>query len=537
MSDDARLSLSVEHADGSLTRWGPDEVDSGRIPSDLSFTNSTPGGFGSLTCSLLRDLTPQADENLFDTVRAYGPGGQVAWEGRMSALPRGDHALNPTAAGWSAHLEDDQSFREIFVDRDPSSWGEPPLTRRIQHATGGLPQGGVPVQVDGSGIVWTPTAGQALLNGDATEVMYQAPAGLQAAIIQYRGQRQGTWTGFDPPTVYTSGTRAMSSVASAALTLDDTLRAQAVTPGRYVMLRTIAAGAVTPGTGMAQSYSRLAVYGGHGMPLHSTGAGEPDGVYASDVVTHVIDLAAPLLSYTTGATGTVQSTTFAIPQLAFKEPTTAAEVIGRANAYHGWDWMVWEGRTFYFVPAASGVQWQARQSDGASLQLEGDAADQIINGVVVAYTDDGTQKYAGPVGSGGDVESSALQDTSSDNPFNAHFPTARRWPVLQMSVPTTDAGAVEVGALYLQERNIAARRGSISVTGSIRHPTEGLVPVWRIRAGDTITVSDVPGGVVRRIISVSYQHSTRTAQLELDNTAHHLDSILSRLATLAGGLS
>jgi hypothetical protein len=73
MSDDARLSLSVEHADGSLTRWGPDEVDSGRIPSDLSFTNSTPGGFGSLTCSLLRDLTPQADENLFDTVRAYGP--------------------------------------------------------------------------------------------------------------------------------------------------------------------------------------------------------------------------------------------------------------------------------------------------------------------------------------------------------------------------------------------------------------------------------------------------------------------------------
>jgi hypothetical protein len=221
------------------------------------------------------------------------------------------------------------------------------------------------------------------------------------------------------------------------------------------------------------------------------------------------------LNYTTGATGTIQPTTFAIPQLAFKEPTTAAEVISRANAYHGWDWMVWEGRTFYFVPAASGVQWQARQSDGASLQLEGDAADQVINGVVVAYTDNGTHQVrrSRRVRDGhriqrasGHVERQSVQRA---------LPDRKRWPVLQMSVPTTDAGAVEVGALYLQERNIAARRGSISVTGSIRHPTEGLVPVWRIRAGDTITVSDVPGGVVRRIISVSYQHSTRTAQLEL----------------------
>jgi hypothetical protein len=147
-------------------------------------------------------------------------------------------------------------------------------------------------------------------------------------------------------------------------------------------------------------------------------------VYASDVIAHARQRQRlPELNYTTGATGTIQPTTFAIPQMAFKEPTTAAEVISRANAYHGWDWMVWEGRTFYFVPAASGVQWQARQSDGASLQLEGDAADQVINGVVVAYSDNGTTKYAGPGRVGMDVESSALQDTSSDNPFNAHFPS------------------------------------------------------------------------------------------------------------------
>jgi hypothetical protein len=392
MSDDARLSLSVEHADGSLTRWGPDEVDSGRIPSDLSFTNSTPGGFGSLTCSLLRDLTQQADENLFDTVRAYGPGGQVAWEGRMSALPRGDHALNPTAAGWSAHLEDDQSFMEVYVDSDASAWGEPTLARKIVQAVAGEDMGKISASAGNGGLSWAVPA-EALAAKVSTELQYAAPPGVTISSVQYVGTQSpgGSFTNFEAPIVYGASVPDLTSslISTPALTFDGTLRgATLAADRRYLMMRAYVNTAVTPGAPWVRGVSRIAVYS-NVIPTHSPGGGMPDGVYASDVIAHAVSTAAPELNYSTGATGTIQPTTFVIPQMAFKEPTTAAEVISRANAYHGWDWMVWEGRTFYFVPAASGVQWQARQSDGASLQLEGDAADQVINGVVVAYSDNG----------------------------------------------------------------------------------------------------------------------------------------------------
>src|SRR3954471_3580740 len=130
MGDD-RLALSVTHPDGRVTRWGPDESNPTEIPGDLTFSTQIPGGFKDLSCSLLRRIDiDYPDLGLFDSVRVYGPGNRTIWEGRMAQFPRshGDgFSITPGAVGWSAHLSDDPTFTEVYVDRDPASFGDAPL--------------------------------------------------------------------------------------------------------------------------------------------------------------------------------------------------------------------------------------------------------------------------------------------------------------------------------------------------------------------------------------------------------------------------
>lgn len=84
-------------------------------------------------------------------------------------------------------------------------------------------------------------------------------------------------------------------------------------------------------------------------------------------------------------------------------------------------------------------------------------AGAAINGVVLQYvTPDGEHCTLGPVGSGCDMETTSLMDPSVWNPANRHGP-GRRWTVLKLKAPAPDDAALQIGALYLTERNIAAR--------------------------------------------------------------------------------
>jgi hypothetical protein len=64
------------------------------------------------------------------------------------------------------------------------------------------------------------------------------------------------------------------------------------------------------------------VVGDHGLTVE----GRPHSctwVYASDVVAHAVQRWAPQLNVSTGAIGTVRpSSSFVIPQMTFKDPTT-----------------------------------------------------------------------------------------------------------------------------------------------------------------------------------------------------------------------
>jgi hypothetical protein len=72
--------------------------------------------------------------------------------------------------------------------------------------------------------------------------------------------------------------------------------------------------------------------------------------------------------------------------------------------------------------------------------------------------------------------------------------------------------------------------------GRVRHPTEGQVPVWRIRAGDYVRVGDHPNDSPRRVISTRYSHQNREVSLEIGNTSAKLEAIMERLGAYLVGL-
>jgi hypothetical protein len=354
------LTLSVERANGMTVRWGPDELDAVDIPTGLSFGTSIPGGFKDLSCELLRRIDlDYDDQTLFDTVKVLGPGNIVVWEGRMHAFPRshGDGpSITPQAVGWNAHLKDDPSFSIIYIDRDLSGWQGASRARRIVHLTAGRTVGDPATAPDPTS---TLTALQLTLTGPwataaVVEAWYDAgPGNLVSNVYWDRtshseaaSQPSATfefYAGYsnddNNPFVQTADlhtttadTEAQSNAASSA--------------ARFAYFRWQHSAVNAAASEYTSFLRRLAVYGTHGL----TGAGTApdDGFYASDIVAHIVSTAAPMLTYSTGADGSIEPTSFVIPHLVFRDPTTAEDAIMATNAFHLYEWGVWEDREFFF---------------------------------------------------------------------------------------------------------------------------------------------------------------------------------------------
>jgi hypothetical protein len=535
-----RLAMSVTHANGSITRWGPDEPQPTEIPGDLTFGTQIPGGFKDLSCSLLRRIDVEyPDLSLFDTVRVYAPGNRTIWEGRMAQFPRshGDgFSITPGAVGWSAHLSDDPSFREIYVDRDLGSWGTASVQRRLNLV-------GSFTVLDPSTIADDTTGQPSLATSfrdtwtastkPLAEAWYNA-RGVSIGSLYYAWKKNANVNNADTNWSW-SGALSSDDVGTATNLTGDlraagpgtgTLTASGAAKTFALLNHFYNAAGGAANAEYAIYWTCLAVYGAHGLAKHGTdSATSARGLYASDVVQNIVTRAAPLLSV-----GEIEATTFVIPHLVFADATTAEAAIQFVNAYHGFDWGVYDNREFFYRSSdPDRLTWQARLSTGARLDLEGDTAEQVFNGVYVTYQDPiGQKKTVGPPGATADATDAQLADTSSTNPVNAHG-ISRRWGMLEISQTTTLAGATQLGAIWLSEHSAPQRRGTLTLTGTVTHPTEGEVPAWRVRAGDYVSIADHPADVPRRIIETRYTHGGRQLTANLDNTPFMLDAIMQRL--------
>jgi hypothetical protein len=538
----SRLAISLLDSDGAVAaRWGPDEADVGDVPKGLQFATSDPGLFKSASLALSRRSDHDwPDLKLLRDIRIHGIGNRVAWEGRLNEIPAHsgeDDTISPGAVGHSAALDDDPSFREIYIGRDLSELAEIAAARRIGYGTSysyagysiapdsGEGRPSLVFEINGHWEAQRPICG-AMIDAGAgcaiAAVDYDFSLSTSDALFELYFNNSATDAG---PGVDTSGDLATGSASGSGTWTPATARRVVAAFWLYANANAGVDGA------QYKAYLRyLAWIGNHGVPIR--GERPNRGVYGSDVIANIVGRCAPGLDYTTGVGGSIEPSDFIIPHLTFREPGKGSDAIMAVNAYHQRSWGVEEGKRFFWRSAEKPrKRWRVRRSEGHVIDLLGPQAEAAINGLVVKFTDPaGVTRVVGPPGcTTADVTSAFLADTSPTNPVNAAG-LGRKWGELSLSFVTDYTGAIQVGNAYFADTlRFAASRGSVIVTGPVEDLETGILyPPWYMRAGDAVVPTD-GDGVERRIIETNYDHDNEQCTSNLDSTPHKNEAFMERM--------
>jgi hypothetical protein len=525
------IAVQLNLTDGRVIRFGPDEAEDENIPSAVSFQTTNPGGFSAASVTLPRPENLYADDaKLFSDARFYGPGDETYYEGLITGVPQvGANEIQLELSGWSSVLDRYQTFRRLYVDRDLNAWGGASTQRLINLRTATY-TGCEPATADPDGTTGLPGLTSVLSANTANpyaETWYDAGAGQTIASIYYDmvSLSVATDTGQIIVAADDVGTSAagtgdlltgVSSSASGTFT--------PATPRRYAAIQMFFIGAAGA-TDRSMTVRRLAVFGNHGLTKRGTAPDE--GYYASDVIADIVGTA-PALNV-----GEIEETSFVIPHLVFADDTDLRSAIEQVTAYGGnqnvaHDWGVYDDREFYWQsPGNYGRTWRVRREDNATSSSDGPDADRRIAGIKIAYQDgSGTALTVGPPGSNSDYETSDLLDADEDNPAH-RIPGAYAKESVGI---TSQAGAVNIGVLLLNERNRLDWRGSIELSGEVEDSSGNTFPVSQIRAGDRIEFAD--DDRTHTITSTSYDHSSLTTRCDVGAQPDSFGALLEQLAAV-----
>jgi hypothetical protein len=535
---DGELSVIVTDKDGNTKLLDSNAPNAGDRPKGIQFATKLGSGFdtGGFTLSRLIDRD-NIDANLLDGIQIVSASGDTAYEGFIGSMPRSmddsGHSLTVNTAGWMASAAD-QTFRQIFVDRDLSQWGPVSLVQRVANAALGYANfdpTGIPDQATPS--VRTVFTGAWAAGGLPTcGAMYDAGPDNAIGSIYYEWTRgANVSTGGDPNFTWAVNATTSDNVASGQ---DSTADLQAAGPGTGTLTTTatrrfatvkleygVAGG--TAGMEYTIDWRNLTVRGNHGLP--SLGAAQPYGVGASDVIEWLVGTYCPWLN-----TGGVKQTTYPIGHLVFRDETSVYDAMLKVNSYHLWNLAVWENRTLSYAQIdLSDWDWEIRHDEvGNQIGLQGDEYTNLRNRLKVQYQDVATGRtellhYD---------DHAELRDDSVDNPFNAHGRIRSGDPFV-VPYPTTLASALELGRLRLLEDNQVKAPGSFTVQGRIKDRSGVYQPVWKVRAGDrirltsSVSLSDRP----RLVAETSYSHDSQSITIGVDSTLRFIEAYLDRTAT------
>ena len=114
----------------------------------------------------------------------------------------------------------------------------------------------------------------------------------------------------------------------------------------------------------------------------------------------------------------------------------------------------------------------------------------------------------------------------------------RKWATLQMSTGAP-ASAIQAGRTFLQYQKVLNTSGQASLVGHVLDMSGNWWPAYMVRAGDQISFIDAGDFSFRRIVSTSYDDSSRTNSIQLDSPPDGMQATLERFAATMtqGGFS
>jgi len=529
------LSIEVTATSGARFQWDANQPATSR-PQGFSFRTKLGEGFSDATLSLPRRVDGDyPDLGLLNDVTVTGGDGSIAYEGRISAMPRQldeTYSIGVNMTGYMANARDRQ-FTEIFVDRDTSAWGQPSLTRKVALTGANI----VPHDMEQSTDPVSQTAAVTTLVEGAwtspfapySEAWYDAGPNLKIGQVVFSWKRESSAIGIIAPWAWqaylSSDDNATVTVASANLVGSGPGVGQSIVAGSgsyrysFFQLRYGSTPAGADGARYAIVWYKPAVYGAHGVTLRTGDPGEPQGLYASDVIINIAQRFCPQLN-----TSGVEQTFYAIPHLVFKDLTDPYDAFLEVNKYHLWHLGVWDNRTLTYRPHNLEVAtWDVRTDDpGTTFDWQGPSTDTLFNGIVVSYTDLLT-------GIGNILLPSSfpqLEDTADENPWN--LAGIDRWDKIELSSPTLQSQALEIGRAALAERNRPKTPGQITLRGFVKDMSGIEQPVWKVRAGDTISLTNFPNDAPRLIHETDYNDDQKSVTLSIDGPPMTLDALFDR---------
>lgn len=182
-----------------------------------------------------------------------------------------------------------------------------------------------------------------------------------------------------------------------------------------------------------------------------------------------------------------------------------------------WEVGVAEGRQFFFRPQGSGRAWYV---DATDLQIAR-TLDRLANSTYVVYRDSG----------GYTLRTTPVSDATSI----ARYGLTRRAAITADTTSATQAGVQ--GAAALQDRKDPLPRATISFE-AVYDAAGARYPLWLVRAGDTITVRNLPPNLstsvdrIRtfRVTHTSYDLFADTIDVEPELPPPTLEVMLARRA-------
>lgn len=540
---------------GRTERWAADESEAANVLDDFTDSDSAPGGCKEFTGALPRKPgIDYSDMKLGTKLEVFGAGGFKVSEYRLERTPRtsGDYlVMDPAASGYQVLLSDHEGARAIPLDSDMTSWGEPSASRRAMEALkawklntnaqvsllpAGTPNEKGEAQPTAISHAWAAYNNNKATEPDVAESWYDG-GGIELGevlldFLAVKGMAPGDVNWNNDLHAATDGQALSFETLRDFNATSETHKAFAVGAARYFLILQDAYAAEShTETAIECQWRNVKVRDRSGIPLYGTW---PEvGILASDFIAWALTQFAPGIHFTTGPYGTLKPSSFVIPHLVFKDPTTLLEMITQALRFELLEWGVWPGQfgpTFYLNPRGQregATRWRARVRP-AKLTETGQQMDLVYDRVVMSWNDvDGSRKTLGYPGSGYILTDNRCEDT---DPQNALVEAGEhRVKHLTMDGPATVNGAAETARLFLEKVKLLDGSGEATLTGYVEDEHGAEWPYYYVQSGHEIEFIDSSIRGYRYIVEAPRSRKSRSVNIKLDAPPDSYAAILAEL--------